>query len=69
MNQPDPADTEASAARDGRIHGTCTTCGLPGHRYGSTDPEHTPSMSACVNSLLAALSTAEAKLAKAEAAT
>ncbi len=27
------------------------TCGMPGHRYGSTDTEHEPSYTACINSL------------------
>lgn len=33
------------------IGGTCTICGLPGHRYGTTDPEHAVDPVACVNSL------------------
>lgn len=31
--------------------GTCATCGLPGHCYGSTDTEHEPQAIGCVNML------------------
>lgn len=33
------------------IEGTCGGCGLPGHRFGTTDPGHDYSATACVNSL------------------
>lgn len=33
------------------IGGTCGGCGLPGHRFGTTDPSHDYSATACVNSL------------------
>lgn len=32
--------------------GTCIHCGQPGHRYGSTDHDHEPTMVACINGLL-----------------
>lgn len=38
-----------------RISGRCATCGLPGHRYGSTDTEHDPNPVGCVNQLRAVL--------------
>lgn len=31
--------------------GSCVHCGQPGHRYGSTDPDHEPTMVACINGL------------------
>ncbi len=34
------------------IGGTCAACGLRGHRYGTTDPEHEYSATACINGLL-----------------
>lgn len=34
------------------IDGTCAACGLPGHRYGTTDTEHDYCATACINSLL-----------------
>lgn len=35
--------------------GLCAGCGLPGHRYGTSDPGHTYDAMACVNSLRAEL--------------
>jgi hypothetical protein len=29
----------------------CAICGLPGHRYGSTDDKHEASLYACINGL------------------
>ena len=34
------------------IGGICAACGLPGHRYGTTDREHDYSATACINGLL-----------------
>ncbi len=33
------------------IRGWCARCHMPGHRYGTTDPEHEPNVTACINSL------------------
>lgn len=34
-----------------KITGTCAGCGLKGHRYGTTDPQHKFDAMGCVNSL------------------
>ena len=33
------------------IGGRCAGCGLPGHRYGTSDPDHAYNAMGCVNSL------------------
>ena len=38
--------------KTGLIGGICAACGLPGHRYGTTDPQHKYSATACINGLL-----------------
>lgn len=35
-----------------QIGGRCAVCGMPGHRYGTTDPKHKFDGVACVNGLL-----------------
>lgn len=30
----------------------CSACGMPGHRYGTTDRDHDYSATACINGLL-----------------
>lgn len=30
---------------------TCAACGMPDHRYGTTDPHHEPDRMACINTL------------------
>lgn len=43
--------TSCFRPRAPKIVGTCAGCGLKGHRYGTTDPEHAFDAMGCVNSL------------------
>lgn len=57
-----PKGATRGEGRGKPYQGTCFYCDEPGHRYGSTDPDHEPTMVACINGLRHKLELAEKAL-------